>query len=94
VSWDFVDANGRTILDWHRLSARQLRDECWYDLAEISAVPVPGDPRALQLARQARQPEVDSAVNEVIRQVLLEHLVRPPVCGALGQPKFTRPDMT
>lgn len=46
VSWDFVDGDG-TPLDWWRLSEEQIRDEAFYDLTELSGVPVPADPMAL-----------------------------------------------
>lgn len=48
VGWDFVDSAGMPIEDWWRMSAERVRDEVFYDLTEISAVPVPGDPRALK----------------------------------------------
>lgn len=50
VGWDFVDARGER-LDWWRLSEEQIRDEAFYDLTELSCVPVPADPQALA-ARQ------------------------------------------
>lgn len=54
VGWDFVAEDGEPVEDWWRLSGERIRDEMFYDLAEISAVPVPGDPRALvQHQRQA-----------------------------------------
>lgn len=51
VGWDFVDAEGRQ-MDWWRLSAEQMRDEAFYDLLELSAVPVPADPNALALRQR------------------------------------------
>lgn len=47
VGWDFVDGKGEPVDTW-RMSPAQIRDDLFYDLAEISGVPVPGDPRALQ----------------------------------------------
>lgn len=47
VGWDFVNHDGSQIDDPWRLSPDRMRDDCFYDLAEISGVPVPGDPRAL-----------------------------------------------
>lgn len=52
VGWDFVDPSGAPIDDWWRMSNERARDEAYYDLTEISAVPVPGDPRALQQQRR------------------------------------------
>jgi hypothetical protein len=53
VGWDFVDDAGMPIDDWWRMSHERARDEVFYDLTEISAVPVPGDPRALQQQRSS-----------------------------------------
>lgn len=53
VGWDFVDERGMPIDDWWRMSHERARDEVFYDLTEISAVPVPGDPRALQQQRSS-----------------------------------------
>lgn len=47
VSWDFTTEDGAPVLDWWRLKPEQMRDEMFYDLIEVSAVSVPGDPRAL-----------------------------------------------
>ncbi|HVQ96126.1 MAG TPA: hypothetical protein VMU51_34215 [Mycobacteriales bacterium] len=48
VGWDFVNPDGSPILDWWRLTPEQMvSDQVFYDLCEISAVPVPGDPGAL-----------------------------------------------
>lgn len=46
VGWDFVDGDGRSI-DWRRARPDDLRDKAFYDLTEISSVPVPSDPHAL-----------------------------------------------
>lgn len=46
VGWDFVDENGER-LSWWSLDAEEIRDEAFYDLTEVSAVPVPADPDAL-----------------------------------------------
>ena len=53
VSWDYQGANGTPVAAPWRLSADEIREEMFYDLAEISAVSVPGDPGALR-AQQAR----------------------------------------
>jgi hypothetical protein len=50
VGWDFVDQHGQRMNAW-TLSADQMRDAAFYDLLELSAVPVPADPNAL-VARQ------------------------------------------
>lgn len=46
VSWDFVDGSGRA-LDPRRMTAAQVRDTAFYDLTELSGVPIPADPQAL-----------------------------------------------
>ncbi|MGH9249673.1 MAG: hypothetical protein ACRD0W_09200 [Acidimicrobiales bacterium] len=51
VGFDFVDRAGKAIKDWWRLSVDQIRTEAFYDLAEVSAVPVPADPNALRASR-------------------------------------------
>lgn len=47
VGFDFVDSSGKP-LDMRRLSAEQMRDQAFYDLAEVSVVPVPADPNAVR----------------------------------------------
>lgn len=52
VSWDFQKKDGTPVLDWWRLSNDEIEKETFYDLTEVSAVTVPGDPRAVKkLAR-------------------------------------------
>lgn len=46
VGWDFVDNQGRPI-DWRRMRPESLQREAFYELNEISAVPVPSDADAL-----------------------------------------------
>lgn len=53
VGWDFITADGLPVDDWSRMSNERVRDDVFYDLTEISAVPVPGDPRALQQQRSS-----------------------------------------
>jgi hypothetical protein len=52
VGWDFVDADGR-LLDLRGLSVEDLRDRAWYDLTELSIVPVGADPDALTERRRS-----------------------------------------
>ena len=47
VSWSFMDKDGAYVDPW-RMSVDQIRDELYYDLDEVSAVTIPGDPRAVQ----------------------------------------------
>jgi hypothetical protein len=47
VGYHFLDADGKPVEDWWRLTNEQINTECLYDLAEVSAVSVPGDPRAV-----------------------------------------------
>lgn len=46
VSWDFVDGTGRA-LDPRRMSADDISNRAFYDLTELSGVPIPADPDAL-----------------------------------------------
>lgn len=46
VGWDFVDANGARA-DVSRMTLSAVRDQAFYDLTELSGVPVPADPDAL-----------------------------------------------
>lgn len=46
VGWDFVDGQGQRI-NTSRLSLDEIRDRAFYDLTELSGVPVPADPDAL-----------------------------------------------
>ena len=46
VGLDFVDSAGCP-LNWWSLTPEQIRDEAFYDLAELSAVTVPADPKAV-----------------------------------------------
>jgi hypothetical protein len=88
VGWDFVDEAGRSI-DWRRTHPDELRDHAFYDLAEISAVPVPSDPGALTerawSGLQALSTELGRAVDRrrtgATRQALSEALRRNPDPG-------------
>jgi hypothetical protein len=54
VGWGFVKADGAPVKEWWRLTPAQIASkDIFYDLEEISAVTVPGDPRAVR-AQQAR----------------------------------------
>lgn len=48
VGFDFVDSKGAPIRQWWSLSPEQIEKEAFYDLAEVSAVPVPADPGAVR----------------------------------------------
>ncbi len=52
VGFDFVDKAGAPIDRWWAMDAEQM-SEAYYDLAEVSAVPVPADPNALIRQRHA-----------------------------------------
>lgn len=53
VGFDFVDNNGAPIEQWWSMTPEQIKNEAFYDLAEVSAVPVPADPNALIRQRHA-----------------------------------------
>jgi hypothetical protein len=46
VSWDWVDGDGQRMDPW-RMSAADLRDKAFYDMTELSGVPIPADADAL-----------------------------------------------
>jgi len=48
VGFDFTDKAGKPIRNWWSLTPEQIETEAFYDLAEISAVPVPADPGAVR----------------------------------------------
>lgn len=52
VGWDFVDGQGAR-LNAQRLSHTQIRDSAFYNLTELSGVPVPADPDALMEGTRA-----------------------------------------
>jgi hypothetical protein len=46
VSWDWVDGAGQRMDPW-RMSVEDLRDHAFYDMTELSGVPIPADADAL-----------------------------------------------
>lgn len=52
VGFDFVDKEGKPLDRWWAMDAEQMAN-AYYDLAEVSAVPVPADPNALIRQRHA-----------------------------------------
>lgn len=46
VSWDWTDGSGQRI-DAYRMRPEELRDKAFYDMTELSGVPIPADPDAL-----------------------------------------------
>lgn len=75
VGFDFVDQAGAPIDRWWSMSPEQIQTEAFYDLAEISAVPVPADPNALIRQRHALAydfglfaPETDEQAREVLEE--------------------------
>lgn len=52
VGWDFVDQHGQR-MDAFRLRPDEIRNHAFYDLTEISGVPVPADPDALMESTRA-----------------------------------------
>jgi hypothetical protein len=64
------------------MSATQIRDEAFYDLAEVSAVPVPADPDALKQTLSASASVVDLFDDQ---RVTAETLVRTLMRRALSE---------
>lgn len=88
VGWDFVDERGQRA-DISRMTLAAVRDNAFYDLTELSGVPVPADPDALvqraALAKLSRElvdlldeqetPESPMTADEM-RAAVLEELTR------------------
>lgn len=90
VGWDFVDGQGMR-LNTSRLSLDEIRDRAFYDLTELSGVPVPADPDALiqrtraglrslgrelvKLYDEQESPDGEALATEV-RQALYDELKR------------------
>lgn len=75
VGFDFVDSGGRPIERWWSLTPEQISNEAFYDLAEVSAVPVPADPGALIRQRHALAydfglyaPETEELSREILEE--------------------------
>lgn len=75
VGFDFVDSDGRPIERWWSLTPEQITNEAYYDLAEVSAVPVPADPGALIRQRHALAydfglyaPETEELSREILEE--------------------------
>lgn len=89
VGIDFQDADGAR-LNWWNLSNDQIRDDAFYDLAELSTVTIPADPTAvreqhkLALARIGQelvelfdeQERPNGATAEQVRAAVLAELTR------------------
>lgn len=52
VGWDFVDKDGARMDAWS-MTLDRIRDEAFYNLTELSGVPVPADPDALVQRQRA-----------------------------------------
>ncbi len=73
VGFDFVDEKGVPIQQWWAMSPDEISTVAFYDLAEVSAVPVPADPNALIRQRYALAfdfglyvPETEDAMRELL----------------------------
>jgi hypothetical protein len=88
VGFDFVDGRGQVLNNWQRMSADQIRDEAFYDLAEVSAVPVPADPNALKQTLSAAASFADLLDDQ---RVTAETLVRRWLGELLTEQEEPRP---
>lgn len=54
VGWNFVDEKGEMVDAWYA-DRDKIRNEMFYDLTELSGVPVPADPAALLESQRSAQ---------------------------------------
>lgn len=73
VGFDFVNMDGSPIDRWWSMTSEEITNEAFYDLAEVSAVPVPADPNALIRQRYALAfdfglyaPETEDLAREIL----------------------------
>ncbi len=92
VGFDFVDDSGKPLMDWWSMTPEEMANESWYDLAEVSAVPVPADPNALIRQRHALAADFDLWDPEEVgrmnifdlgRRSLAKAAINPPSYPAL-----------
>lgn len=86
VGFDFVDAKGSPIKNWYNLTAEQIANEAYYDLAEVSAVPIPADPKALIQQRYALCADfglIDPDDRPTLNAIPVTHTINP-VYGSLS----------
>lgn len=69
VGFDFVDKTGAPIDRWWSMDAEQM-SEAFYDLAEVSAVPVPADPNALIRQRHALAADFGLNTPETVEETI------------------------
>lgn len=53
VGFHFVDRAGKPLANWWNMGLEEIHNDAFYDLTELSAVPVPADPRAVRRQRFA-----------------------------------------
>jgi len=87
VGFDFVDASGAPVSRWD-LTPDAIYNEVWYDLAEVSAVPVPADPQALVRQRHALAMDFGLRPDEETEEWLAAMGAMRP---RTPQPYFTNP---
>lgn len=80
VGWDFVDESGRPALGWWRMKPEVIRDELFYDLAELSIVPVPGNREALR----TQQRQAMAALGRELLEVADAEPVTPDLRGLVS----------
>jgi hypothetical protein len=90
VGLDFVDAKGAPIKNPYSLTAEQIEREAFYDLAEVSAVPVPADPGAVRQHHAALAAAGMELLDFAGGQVGVEDWLR----GTLNPPQLPAPGPT
>lgn len=89
VGFDFVDDSGKPLMDWWSMTPEEMTNESWYDLAEVSAVPVPADPNALIRQRAALAADFDLLSPDDVGRMTVFDLGRIP--GLSNYPAYPTP---
>jgi len=102
VGFDFVEQDGSPISDWFMMSPDEISNVAFYDLAEVSAVPVPADPNALIRQRHALAfdfgllaPETEEMMREMLTGRPMKSVVPPTLPGNSDvEKRLTQIEMT
>lgn len=94
VGFDFVEQDGTPIDRWWNMDAEKMAN-AYYDLAEVSAVPVPADPNALIRQRHALAADfglnTPETVEETIRLLGYSANTLASLRGSGGRPPAPEP---
>lgn len=94
VGFDFVEQDGTPIDRWWNMDAEKMAN-AYYDLAEVSAVPVPADPQALIRQRHALAFDMGLSAADDVEEAIRLLSLPPSMLGALrgvqGRPEPPEP---